>query len=616
MTALTGIFLTGFIFVSDLGVLSNFDVAWAPVLLALFAGGLLSIWGLGGASKIRRDGSKPADLAVMNARIFTSDDDNPWAEAVAVKDERITYVGDNEGIADYVGPNTRVIDARKNMMVPGFIDNHCHTLWIGALNVVMTNLYAAKSLDEMKAAISDHAEKTPELPFVIGIGWMYDYIPGGVPDKALADSIISDRPLFLWSYDGHTGWVNSSALELMEKRNPEALDKFGIEIDEKTGEPRGILHEFYLFNPLDFFPEEELGAGIRQKMLDNLEKTLNEALSYGVTTLNDVMIHFPFIPILLEFQEQGGFDNIRAKGSYYVHHRSLKDEKRFKNDLEYWKDIGRKHSDSHLLLGDSVKLGIDGVHGTHTSFMFEPFGDESDDSGEALWTQDDFNRAIEIIDGMGIQACTHACGDAGINRVINSYEYVRTTNGKRDSRHRVDHCELAIPEDRKRMAESAIYAAMQPCHFYADKSSAKAMGEERLQRYMPWRSLEEAGVNVSFGSDWCAGPMNPIYGFLIAGLRLNYKMDDDWGPEEKINIENILKHYTIDSAKALHMDDDVGSIEVGKFGDFVLFSIDLFDLTSWWFLLTHDLELGAMDDFVLFTVSGGEIVYHRKGEKF
>ena len=110
--------------------------------------------------------------------------------------------------------------------------------------------------------------------------------------------------------------------------------------------------------------------------------------------------------------------------------------------------------------------------------------------------------------------------------------------------------------------------------------------------------------------------MNPIYGFLVAGLRLNYHMNDEWGKDQKIDVENIIKHYTIDSAKALHMEDDVGSIEVGKFGDFALFSIDLFDLTSWWFLLTHDLELGAMDDFVMFTVSGGEIVYHKEGEKF
>ena len=142
----------------------------------------------------------PADLAVINARIFTSSLTNPWAEAVAVKGGRICYVGNISGISGYLGAQTEVIDARENMLVPGFVDNHCHVLWMGALRALMTTgLYEARSLEDVKRIVRDYASNNPQNPLIIALGWRYDYIPGGFPDKSLADFILNDRPLFLWS---------------------------------------------------------------------------------------------------------------------------------------------------------------------------------------------------------------------------------------------------------------------------------------------------------------------------------------------------------------------------------------------------------------------------------
>jgi len=129
----------------------------------------------------------------------------------------------------------------------------------------------------------------------------------------------------------------------------------------------------------------------------------------------------------------------------------------------------------------------------------------------------------------------------------------------------------------------------------------------------PWKSMEEAGVEMSFGSDWCAGPINPVYGLLVSSTRLNWRLKTDWGPREKIGIENAIRHYTIDSARALKLEEDIGSIEVGKYGDLVLWNTSPLKLSSWWFLLTHKLELGAMDEFVDMTVVDGRIVYRREG---
>ncbi|MCP4230057.1 MAG: amidohydrolase [bacterium] len=582
--------------------------------LILSTGVFLSIWNFGGASSIRRDGSDPADLVVMNAKVFTSDDANPQSEAVAVNDKRIVYVGDNEGVSDYIGPNTRVINAHGKMLTPGFIDNHCHHLWIGAIRAFMPLLYTAKNVSDVKTIIREFADQHPDYPFIMGVGWMFDYIPGRFPTKEMADDILPDRPLFMMSYGGEAGWLNSLAFERV-KKYPDILKQFPLRTDE-NGNETGIMYKFFAINPFDFFEEEELPDNLSDILFTAMDDAVDEALRSGITTVNDVQLYKRFFPYLLDYIKNGGLDRIRMRGSYYINHIALEDEDGLKEELREWKAFGKGLSTDYVNLGQSVKLYVEGNPGNYSSLLLEPYADKPDEYGETLWSQEEFDRVMEIVDGMGLQACTHANGDGGVRRVINSYEHVRELNGERDARHRVDHCGLIHPDDIKRMADLNLYAAMQPCHFYGDKTVEEVYGEKRMHTRMPWRSLLDAGVNLSFGSDWCAGPMNPIYGIIVAGNRLNYHLNDEWGPNEKLDIAEIIKSYTIGSARALHMDDDIGSIEVGKLGDFVLFDIDLFDLTSWWFLLTHDLEMGGIGDFVKFTVVGGDIVYHQEGDKF
>jgi hypothetical protein len=558
----------------------------------------------------------------MNAKVFTSDASNPWAEAVAVSDGRITYVGDDSGVLAYIGSNTHVVDAHGNMLTPGFIDNHCHVLWIGALQALMTKeLYKATCVDDIKTFVQKYANNNPDHAIVMGVGWKYNYIPGEMPDKNLGDWIISDRPMVLMSYGGNSGWLNSMAVEQLKQRNATAFRRLAPAIDSE-GEYTGVLMHFHAFNPLDFYSIEKLGKKIKQKMSDQITKILNEGLSYGVTGYNDVQIYYKFIRILLDFRDQGKLDNVRVRGSYYVGSHSLEDEKDLKSKLEYWRSLHTAESDSHLVLGDSVKLYIEGVFDSHTSLLLKPYTDQTENYGEATWTQGDFNKIIEIIDGMGIQCCTHASGDGGIRRVINAYENAITVNGYRDARHRIEHCDLPEPtKDQPRMAQLGIYAAMQPNHFFGNSNAEKLLGLDRMQRFEPWGSLEKLEINLSFGSDWAAGPLNPIYGLFLATQRLNYKFEDNWGPGEKILIENAIRHYTIDSANALRLEKEIGSIEVGKYGDFALFNIDLRTIASDWFLLEYPIHVEGMEvtgweDFVVMTVVGGKIVYQKNGEQY
>ena len=581
------------------------------VIILLLILGLVYHYFIRYSFSITRNGAHPAELVIVHSVIFTADTAQPEAEAIAVRNGKFVYVGKNSGVRDYIGPKTKVINAKGKMMVPGLIDNHCHVIWMSALQGIMLNAYHVTSLDELKSEVRKYANENPDDPFIMAIGWNYDHIRGYTPDTALADQILNDRPLFLWSYDGHSGWVNSKALKLMQEKNPEAFEELTPERDKKTGQPTGILLHFYAFNPFDYFLLDSLDSNITARLLNAQEQVLREALSYGITTLNDVQIYKSFMPMIEMFKKRDISKDIRIRGSYYISHYA-RDDENLSSELEEWIRTGKQLSDENLFLGNSVKMYVDGVPGSQTSYMLDSYSNRTDYKGHVLWTQDELNRAVDIADALGLQTCIHGTGDAGIRRIVNAVEYARKMNGKRDSRHRIEHCELPTPEEQVRMAELGMHAAMQPCHFYWDSASAVSIGDVRLRRLMPWRSLEKAGVTVSFGSDWVAGPLNPVYGLLIAGTRYNFTGTDEWGTDEKIRLDDALRHYTIDCAKSLMLEDRIGSIETGKYADFAIYTVDLTKITSWWFLLTHDLDIGALDDLVYLTSVGGRIVYQKE----
>lgn len=579
-------------------------------VLLILACGMLA--GCSSDISFPRTGSRPAGLVVLNARIFTSNPDQPKAKALAVDGKRFCYVGDRKGALDFIGPDTRVVDAGGRRLTPGFVDNHCHVLWIGGLLSMMpASYYACTNWADIEATLRARDKEAPNQPFVGGIGWKMDQVPGGVPRKEILDGVIPDRPVILMSYSGQCGWLNSKAVDLCAERNPAAFESLGPVRDAETGDFTGELQHFHAFNFLDFFPWSVIGESAQAEFKAAMTDAINGALSVGVTTMNDVQIYTDFIPFLLEFRDEGGMDKARFRCSFYVGHERLENEQALLDDLKGWQELDSSKSDAHLNVGQSLKFYIDGTADNRTCFMDEPFSNDPDNIGDPVWSQEDFNRIIAEADRLGLQACTHSIGDAGIHRVVNAYENARVVNGPRDSRHRVEHCEMPRPEDRVRMGKAGILAAMQPTHFYGDAMVEEAFGPERIQRFMPWHSLEKAGVSLSFGSDWCAGPNNPVYGLLIAATRMNYKGDTDWGPKEKVRPEDAVRHWTRDSAYALFMEEEAGSIEVGKWADFVLFNTDPLKVDSLWFLLTHDLDLGTMDDFVDWTVVDGQTVYRK-----
>ncbi len=556
----------------------------------------------------------PADTVILDGKVFTSNSKMPFAQALAIRDGRFVYVGTNSECLKYIGPNTKIIDADKAFITPGFVDAHTHLVWLGILSPVLLLTYDATNLDELKTMVQNYAAQNPDLPFILAIGWSYDYIPGGIPTLSMADEILSDRALFLWSHDGHTGWVNTKALERMQSVNPTAFRHLTPVVDPETQKPTGILLHFYAINPFDFYPLEELGNDMISKMAAGLKASLNQALSVGVTTHRDVMIHRSVIPMLKTMNDAGCFEDVRVQGLYFINHYALEDEATLMENLSYWKQFGLDHSTDHLILGRSIKLGIDGVPSNHTAFLYEPYADDPDNCGVASWTAEDFNYLVAMIDRMQFQISTHAVGDAAITRVIDAYENALLTNGPWDSRHTIEHNSLIIDSDVNRMKNLGIYASVQPTHIYGTETGEKVLGTERFERLIPLRSLQKAGAPLAFGTDYSIVPVNPIYGLFVAATRLDYKGFPHTLEELKeiISVEDAIRHYTIGSAKALKMENEIGSVEVGKKADLVMFSIDLRDIVSFRFIWTYGIGLGAWDHFVLKTFVDGRIVYEKE----
>ncbi len=569
--------------------------------------------GCSAVSAFDRTGARPADLVIVNADIFTSNPSQPSAQALAVKGERISYVGDHAGVADFVGPETEVVDAGGKLVTPGFVDSHCHPLWIGGIGYLMPdNLFACSDFSEIAAAMKAQAAAQPGLPFVGGIGWRMDQVPGGVPHREILDGVIAERPVVLMAYSGQAGWMNTAAVKYFSGRNPAAFEHLLPVRDGKTGEFTGELRHFHSINFLDYYSWEELGSEVEEGIMRSMTRTLDSAVAVGVTSLHDVQIYPQFVPLILKFRDRGGLDKVRVALAYYVGPERREDRKKLEEDLRWWKKIGEEESGPHLALGRAIKFYIDGTVDNRTAFLLEPYADDAGNFGRPDWSQEGFNSVIELVDRMRLQACTHACGDAGIRRVVDACAAARAVNGERDSRHRVEHCEFPTPEDRERMGQLGMMASMQPAHFFGDEMVEKGLGTERMRRFTPWRSLEQAGVGLAFGSDWCNSPFNPAYGILLAATRMNYKEETDWGPEEAIPVEDTIRHWTLGSARAMFLEKEIGSLEPGKYADFVIFNTDLREITSWWFLLTRDLELGQLDDLVDLTVVGGREVYRKE----
>ncbi len=503
-----------------------------------------------------------ADVIITNARVFTSDESNAQAEAVAVQGNRIVYVGTNAGAQSYKERSTRVIDGQGHTLTPGFIDTHLHLLW-GAIWMGYAQLQEVRSKEDLKNVLMDFAENNKANPWVVGRGIRY----GVVSTRQELDEIIADRPIYIGAFDGHSGWANTKALEMagfFQDNQYEMAN--GIIVRDENGVATGELRESDAMNAvLDLVPRPD--ANRKRELLKLAIQKFNATGITSVHNMNGDMQELMTYAAL----EDAGEINLRVYVPYHAKPETTEEM------LSEAAEMAQVQMD--YVRGGAAKFFMDGVWESYTAFNIDPYSDEPDVRAKPIFSLAHFTRMASLCDQMGLQVAVHCCGDGAVRQALDGYEAIQQRNGKRDSRHRVEHLEVCQPEDMPRFKELGVIASMQTSHaplsLEADPVWTKRTGSQRWPIAFPWRALKNAGAHLCLGSDWTVAPFDPMINIYVALNRKKYAPSD---PDQRLTLEDCILGYTRDAAYVEFRENEKGQIKPGYLADVVLFSHDLFEM--------------------------------------
>jgi predicted amidohydrolase YtcJ len=541
-----------------------------------------------------------ADLIIRNANIYTVDVAQPHAEAVALRGKRIVFVGSNADAEAWRGPRTELIDGQGRTLLPGLIDSHFHLLW-GSLKLDDLQLDRAHSPAEVRALVQAHGAAHPEQEWLLGYQLLYSAFKEKPLDRHFLDAIFPDRPILLTSFDYHTAWANTEALRragLLEGRQlpPGHL----IVMDPATGLATGELREREATMPVRNLIPEPDEARIRAL----LKKGLARAAAFGITSVHNMDGDEAQVRRYLALEEEGAM-TLRVNVPYSITPETPLAE------LETAAAWPQRFQSSHVRTG-AIKLFMDGVLESYTALMVDDYADAPGQSGEALFSAEQFNTIAVAADKLGLQIAVHACGDGAVQRTLDGYAHAQQVNGRGGKsggtdkpflRHRVEHIEVVHPTDIPRFAALGVTASMQPLHAPLDRQSAEVWpsraGVARWPLSFAWRTLRAAGAHLAFGSDWPVVTMDPFLGIYAARNRQPWA---DGDPDHRQSLAEIIAGYTRDAAYAEHQETEKGMIRPGMLADLVLLDADLF--------VTADEALRNVRPVL--TICDGRVVYRRE----
>ena len=503
-----------------------------------------------------------ADVIITNARIFTSDESNPHAEALAVRGNRIVYVGTNAGAESYNTKSTRLINGQGRTLTAGFIDSHVHLLW-GAIWMGSAQLQNVRTKEGLKEVLLDFSNKNRTDPWVVGRGIKY----GIVSTRQELDDILAGRPVYIGAFDGHTGWANTRALELAGILSEDGREMVnGIIVRDENGLATGELREGDAMDAvLNLVPKPD--ANRKRELLKLAIREFNRTGITSVHNMNGDMDELMAYAAL----EDAGDMNMRVYVPYHVKPEATEEM------LNEAAEMAKIQMD--YVRGGAAKFFMDGVWESYTAFNVDPYADEPDVKVEPIFSLNHFTRMASLCDRMGLQIAVHCCGDGAVRQALDGYEAIQKTNGKRDSRHRVEHIEVCQPSDMPRFQELGVIASMQTSHapfsLEDDMVWTKRTGPQRWPISFPWRDLKNAGAHLSLGSDWTVASFDPMINIYVALNRQKWSPDD---PDQRLTLEECILGYTRDAAYTEFMENQKGQVKEGYLADLVLFSHDLFQV--------------------------------------
>ena len=540
----------------------------------------------------------PADKIILHARVYTVNQKQPWAEALAIRGERIVAIGSEKEMAVFRGSSTEVIDAAGRLVLPGFEDCHIHFM-DGSLGLTQVDLNDAKTVPEIQKRVKEYAATHPAAkePWITGMGWTYPtFGAAALPDKKILDEVVPDRPVYLVAFDGHSSWANSKALAMAGITKETADPANGKIVRDANGDPTGALKESAGDLVASHMPKPT-----RAERLAALRNGIHEANKFGLTRVQSAGQDFEYLDMFDELRRSGDL-SLRFYIAYFLDPPELRPQ-----DLEKI-EVARHTYHDQWISGGAVKTMLDGVVEAHTAAMLTPYSDDPTQIGKMFWDPDKYKAAIAELDKRGLQIFTHAIGEKAVRTALDAYENAAQANHTTEARPRIEHIETIAADDIPRFGKIGVIASVQPLHLYPDADTleiwARNAGPERAQRAWSFHSIQAHGGKLAFDSDWPVVTMNPWKGLQTGVTRKTSEGKPEGGfvPTEAVSLEDGIKAYTLGAAFAGRREHDEGSLETGKLADLIIVNQDLFKIPP-----------SKIDQTkVLLTIVGGKVVFRSK----
>ncbi|BBN01396.1 hypothetical protein MPTK1_2g07090 [Marchantia polymorpha subsp. ruderalis] len=520
-------------------------------------------------------GATTAETIATNGVIWTGDSSLPWATSLAISRGRILSVGSLREVQRNAGSETQYVDLGGKFVAPGFVDSHVHFIPSG-IKMNYVNMRDVRSRSDFVEKVELLAKVTKKGSWIIGDNWNHHNWGGDLPQASWIDSVTPDNPVWMVRMDGHMGFANSRALAEAGIDTNVPDPEGGIIVKDNEGGLSGVLSESAMALITRILPQPSLAD-----RRDGLLRACTHALSRGITSVVDFGAYIPGVPA------EQSWNDLRDVYLWADSKAKLSVRVSAFLPLQTWARLAGRVAEKGRILSQWLRIGgvkafADGSLGSSSALFHEPYADDPSNHGVFVVDPEWLLKAIIDADKAGLQIAVHVIGDAAVDHLLSVVEIMNATNGPRDRRFRLEHVQHMTTGGPARVASSGVIASVQPMHLLDDAIYVKQkLGEERGAKgsYL-FNSLLTNGTILALGSDWNVAPLDALGGIQAAVRRIPKGWTVPFIDSEIIPVEAALKGYTVNAAHAAFMDEDVGSLAVGKLADFVVLSENLLMSTA------------------------------------